>query len=327
MATWRLFWHEEVPTHLRGGIWSLGNFDGVHRGHQALLSRVVAHARRLGRPAVALTFDPHPWRFLRPDWNEPPLVTLAERLQRMLACGLDHVVVCQTEPSLLRLEAEQFLEEVLAQRWQVAGLVEGPTFTFGHQRRGNIETLVRWCARRNLLADVVPPVTLDGITVSSTRIRQALLGGDVAAAARMLGRPYAIRGRIGTGEGRGRGLGFPTANLADVATLLPSDGVYAGAVCWRGKSYPAAIHIGANPTFADTLRKIEVFLLGFQGELYGAHLTVHFLARLREVRTFPQPQALQAQIAADVERTQQIFSQWQATPDWPKGSEATALSE
>ncbi|GBD36051.1 Riboflavin biosynthesis protein RibF [bacterium HR36] len=309
MATWKLHWTEEVPPRLRGGMLSIGNFDGVHLGHRALLGRLVAHARKQSVPAIAITFDPHPLRLLQPHYELPLLTTVNERMQRLLACGVDHVVIWKTDWSLLQLQAEEFLEQVIGKRWQPVGLVEGPTFSFGHDRQGTTEMLVRWCTRRGLLADVVPPLVLDGELVCSSRVRRALKAGEVAAAQRWLGRPYAIRGRIGSGEGRGRGLGFPTANLEDVATLPPADGVYAGVTCWKGRRHPAAVHIGPNPTFATGQRKIEVFLLDFSGELYGEYLSVQFLERLREVRTFPSAEALQAQIRQDVELVQQIFRQ------------------
>lgn len=307
MAIWHLGWQEEVPAGVRGSLVSIGNFDGVHLGHQQLLRRLLAHARQRNVPATAITFDPHPLTLLRPQPPEPLLTSLAERARRILALGLDHVVVLRSEWSLLQLEAEQFLGEVIAARFAARGLVEGPTFTFGRARRGTTELLVRWCIGHGLLADVVPPVICDGEIVSSSRIRRALLAGDVARARQWLGRPYAVSGRTGSGAGRGRGLGFPTANLENVPTLLLADGVYAGAVCWRGQRYPAAIHIGPNPTFDTPQRKLEVFVLGFSGELYGAQLTVQFLERLREVQRFSSAEALRQQIARDVELVQAVF--------------------
>lgn len=310
MATWKLRWQDTVPPPLQGGILSIGNFDGVHVGHQALLRRVVAHARLRRRPGIAVTFDPHPLKLLRPHAHEALLTTVPERINRLVACGVDHVVIWQTDWSLLQLEAEDFLHQVISQGFQALGLVEGPTFSFGRGRRGNTEMLVRWCLRQKLtVMDVVPPVIMDGDVVCSSRIRQAIRAGEVKAACRWLGRPYTVRGRIGSGEGRGRSLGFPTANLEGITTLLPGDGVYAGVACWKGKSYATAIHIGPNPTFANAQRKVEVFLLDFSGQLYGEELTVQFLERLRDVQTFPSSEGLQAQISRDVEQARQIFRQ------------------
>jgi len=316
MAIWNLRWSEAVPPILQGGILSIGNFDGVHLGHQALLRRLVNHARQRGVPAIAVTFDPHPLRLLRPDREPALLAPLAERVNRILACGVDHVVVWHTEWSLLQLSAQEFLERVLQQHWQVRGLVEGPTFSFGRDREGTTEVLIRWCVRRGILADVVPPVVRDGELICSSRIRQALQAGQVESAARWLGRPYLIRGRIASGEGRGRTLGFPTANLEDISTLLPADGVYAGAVCWKGRRYAAAVHIGPNPTFGSAQRKLEIFVIGLSGAWYGQSLAVEFLARLREVKAFASGEALQAQIRQDVERTQQVFREWVANQDF-----------
>jgi riboflavin kinase/FMN adenylyltransferase len=307
MATWHLHWREEIPTAVHDSMISIGNFDGVHRGHQSLLRRLRAHAQRQRVPATVITFDPHPRTLLRPQTAEPLLTTVAERVRRMIALGIDHVVVLQTDWSLLELEPEQFLQEVVRNRFAARGLVEGPSFTFGRGRRGNAELLVRWCVRHSLLADVVPPVVDDGEIVCSSRIRRALLSGDVAGARRWLGRPYAVSGKVGSGAGRGRDLGFPTANLMEVSTLIPGEGVYAGAVCWRGQRYPAAVHVGPNPTFDTQERKLEVFLVGFRGELYGASLTVQFLQRLRDVQRFDSAEALCQQIARDLEQVRGVF--------------------
>ena len=307
MATWHLRWQEEVPTGVRGSIISIGNFDGLHLGHQSLLRRLRAHAQRRQVPATVITFDPHPRTLLQPETTEPLLTTLPERIRRIVALGIDHVVVLQTEWSLLELKPEQFLQEVVRNRFAAQGLVEGPSFTFGRGRRGNAELLVHWCVRHGLLVDVVPPVVDDGEIVCSSRIRRALLSGDVACARRWLGRPYAVSGKVGSGAGRGRDLGFPTANLMEVTTLTPGEGVYAGAVCWRGQRYPAAVHVGPNPTFDTQERKLEVFLVGFSGELYGASLTVQFLQRLRDVRRFHSVEALCQQIARDLELVRGVF--------------------
>jgi riboflavin kinase/FMN adenylyltransferase len=302
-----LNWDEPPPPACRGAVLTIGNFDGVHRGHQLLLDRVRATAARLGVPAAALTFEPHPLALLRPETFQPVLTTLAQRVQLLGEHGANHVLVLRTSLQLLDLTADAFFDRILRRGLQLSGLVEGPNFGFGRGREGNTETLARFCAAANMSLEIVEPLVLDGVVVSSSKVRGALQAGSVESAERWLGRPYRITGTVVEGQKRGRTLGFPTANLGDIPMLVPGDGVYAGFATADGAAHAAAINIGANPTFGEHARKVEVHLVGFAGELYGRPIEVDFLARLRDTRPFPSPADLLAQLKQDVEQAKHIF--------------------
>lgn len=306
MATHTLSWHEPPPAACRGGAVSVGNFDGVHRGHVALLKELRRQAAATHGPAVALTFDPHPLQLLRPDTCPPPLTTTAERARLLQAHGVDHVVVLRTTHDLLSLTAEEFFERVVRGHFDGRAMVEGVNFGFGRGRGGNVETLAGLCRRDGLSLVVVPPLEVGGEAVSSSRVRAALRRGAVREAAECLGRPYRLTGTVGTGQRRGATLGFPTANLERMGTLVPGDGVYA-VRAWREEaSWPGAANVGPNPTFGEGARKVEVHLIGFQGDLYGRELSVDFIDRLRDTRPFSSVNELITQLRADVERARAV---------------------
>ena len=307
MATVKFDWKVPPPANCRGGAATFGNFDGVHRGHAALLDELIGRSRALKIPSVAVTFDPHPLQLLRPEQFQPVLTTVADRAELIQSQGVDHVLILQTTPELLQLSAEEFFDEVVRSRLEARALVEGVNFGFGRQRQGNIETLRHLCNRSGLELVAVPPfTTADGTVVSSSRVRTALVQGDVRKAADFLGRPYRLRGIVGQGQKRGRTIGFPTANLEKIETLIPGDGVYA-VRGWHGDtSWPGAANIGPNPTFGETARKIEVHLIGFQGELTGQSLAVDFIERLRETRPFANVDALVEQLKKDVDSARRL---------------------
>ncbi len=305
VAIFRLEWDEAAPAECRSGMLSIGNFDGVHRGHASLLARLRAQAVAKGVPAVALSFDPHPLLLLRPQAYEPTLTTIEQRAEWLQRTGADHVILLHTTPELLALSAEDFFRKVIRENLHTGGMVEGPNFGFGHNREGSVETLARLCARQGLVLEIVQPLVMDGGIVSSSRVRKALLAGDVTSANRWLGRPYALIGLVGVGERRGRQLGFPTANLTQVQTIIPGDGVYAVRAWLDGKPWPGAANVGPNPTFGEQARKLEVHLIGFQGDLYGRELTVEFLARLRDTQRFQSVEQLQEQLQVDTRRAEE----------------------
>lgn len=288
----------DVP--VRNGLIAIGNFDGVHRGHQAMIGRLVALARAANRPAVAVTFDPHPLSLLRPEALPPGLTTMPDRAALLRECGVDAVVVLPTSWNLLKLSATEFFEQIVRQRLHAAGLVEGPNFCFGKDRGGNITLLRQLCQQAGMTLDVIEPVTIDGQWVSSSVIRSLLLAGDVNDAVALLGRPYRLTGRVVTGSRRGATLGFPTANLADLATVVPGPGVYAGRTVIDSRSFAAAIHIGPNPTFGEAAGKVEVHVIDYAGDLYGQPLTVEFHRRLRDVRRFESADELRRQLTEDI---------------------------
>jgi riboflavin kinase/FMN adenylyltransferase len=292
---------DEVPPSLcRGGAVTVGNFDGVHLGHASLVRRLCESAATVGGPAVVLTFDPHPLALLAPEKFQPMLNTPGDRVRFLQELGATDVVLLQTSWNLLHLTPDLFFEKIVRDGFAAKSLVEGFNFHFGRDRAGDTTRLAELCRTAAIAFTVVPPFELDGIPVSSSRIRMALLAGDVIEAARLMNRPYNIRGIVGTGMKRGRTLGFPTANLERVETLLPADGVYAVRVRWDEKWWAGAANIGPNPTFGEKARKIEVHLIDFQGDLYGAMLNVEFVARLRGTRPFSGPVELIEQLQRDV---------------------------
>jgi riboflavin kinase/FMN adenylyltransferase len=284
---------------------TVGNFDGVHVGHAAIVAALKATAGRLDMPAVALTFDPHPASVLRPETAPVPLTTPARRAGLLAGLGVDAVLVQPADARLMSLPAECFYRDVLRGRLRAAALVEGADFRFGAGRRGDVTLLRGWCAADGLAFDVVPPVLAGGEPVSSSRIRSLIAAGDVQAANRLLTEPLRISGTVVPGKRRGIGLGFPTANLASIATLVPGQGVYAargGVADADGDrtTHAAAVHIGPNVSFGETAVSVEVHLVGFSGDLYGRRLDVDFLGRLRDTRRFESIDDLKAQLAADV---------------------------
>jgi riboflavin kinase/FMN adenylyltransferase len=225
---------------------------------------------------------------------------LADRTDRLHAAGADHVVVLRTDPGLLSLSPEAFFEDVLVRQLRVVAVAEGYNFRFGRGRSGDVATLRGLCEAAGVGFEEVPPLVVAGEPVSSSRVRAALVAGDVGLAADLLGRPYRIAGRVVTGAKRGRTLGFPTANLGGVETLLPREGVYAVRAVVGGQDHPAAANVGANPTFGEDARKIEVHLIGYTGDLYGAEMGVEFAARLRATRPFAGVGELVEQLRRDV---------------------------
>jgi riboflavin kinase/FMN adenylyltransferase len=298
---------DQPPDAVRGGAVAVGNFDGVHLGHAALVAKLKTTADQVNGPAVAVTFDPHPIALLAPDKLKPALTTPADRAELLHTAGADHVVILRTTPELLRLEAREFLDSVVGERLAARGIVEGFNFRFGRGRDGDLRVIEDWSRRSNVLFVVVARQALDCAVVSSSRVRTALESGDVAAATRLLGRPYRLRGVVGTGAKRGKSLGFPTANLTEPATLVPGDGVYAVRVLLDDKSWPGAANVGPNLTFGEQDRKVEAHLIGFDGDIYGKPIAVDFVARLRDTRPFAGAADLVDQLRADVERVRRIL--------------------
>ncbi|MFM8292598.1 MAG: riboflavin biosynthesis protein RibF [Planctomycetia bacterium] len=325
----------EPVVFLRTGGWSaeagaavaVGNFDGVHLGHAEIVRRLRDAADRRGVPAAALTFDPHPASLVRPVAAPPPLTTPERRAQLLLALGLDAVLVQPVDERFVALEAEAFYRDVLRGRLRAVALVEGADFRFGAGRRGDVGLLGALAAADGVTLEVVPPVLCGGAAVSSSRVRTLVAAGDVAAANRLLTDTYRVSGTVVHGAHRGAGLGFPTANLAAVATLLPAAGVYAAraSVAGAAGSFPAAVHIGPNASFGETAISCEAHLIGFAGDLYGRRLDVDFLERVRDTRRFDSIDELVAQMHADVARAAEIAGAAAdiRAPDSPRSAHAT----
>ena len=289
----------DLPPALRRGAVAIGNFDGVHWGHARIVERLIAQARQAKGPAVVFTFDPHPVRLLRPAEAPPPLTWTDRKAELLAKLGVDATIAYPTDEALLQLSAEEFFERIVCRQLQAQAMVEGPNFFFGRGRTGTIDVLRQLTAAAGVTLEVVQPLHIDGEPVSSSRVRRLIAEGNVDAAARLLTQPYRIRGMVTHGAARGAKLGFPTANLGAVDTLLPGPGVYAGRSLYAGVRYAAAINIGPNPTFGEQAAKVEVHLLDFHNSLYGQPLEVDFLARLRDIRTFAAVDELQAQLKHD----------------------------
>lgn len=287
---------------------TVGFFDGVHLGHRAVLARVVDEARARGLRSVAITFDRHPREVLTPG-SEPRLLTTVERKAALVdACGIDVLVVLEFDRDFSLVPAEDFVRDVLAGGVHAVHAAMGRNFTFGFKALGTMDTLLTLGAPHGLTAETVPLVELDGRTVSSSSIREALAAGDLGWPARALDRRFVLDGEVVTGHGRGRDLGYPTANLRTwPRLLLPGQGIYAGVAEHRGRRYRAAIDVGTNPTFGVEPLHVEAFLLEYDGgDLPGEPLAIEFWARLRDEVRYDSVDELVAAMGADVARTREL---------------------
>jgi riboflavin kinase/FMN adenylyltransferase len=298
---------EDRPDIYRGGYVSIGNFDGVHRGHQEIAQHLAARSARENVPAVILTFDPHPLALLRPNQVPPSLTTLKHKAELLGRAGVTCVIAYPTNRELLELTPAEFVDSIIVGQLAAKGIIEGPNFCFGKDRKGNINTLRELCRSRNILLEVAEPVGGAGAMVSSSTIRSLIAAGKIADAVTLLGHGYRIEGEVIAGARRGGQIGFPTANLANIETLLPADGVYAGVASVDGREFAAAVNIGPSPTFHENARKVEAHLLDFSGDLYGRALAIDLFERIREVKKFASREQLVAQIERDVAATRTIL--------------------
>ena len=288
---------------------TLGNFDGVHRGHQALVAAARERARAGSGTAVVLTFDPHPARILSPARAPAALMTIQQKGEILRDLGVDRLAVLPFTAELANRTASDFARTVLFQTLEARVVVVGEPFRFGRGRAGNVETLRTLGDDLGFEVVAVPPVLLGGVPISSSRVRAALEIGDVEAAEDLLGRPFFVDGEVVHGAARGRSLGFPTANVSSENEILPSAGVYA---CWseaegQGGRTPAVANVGRRPTFGSGALGLEVHLLGWSGELYGRRIRVAFASRLRAEREFPSAGALVEQIQNDVRDARRVL--------------------
>jgi riboflavin kinase / FMN adenylyltransferase len=279
---------------------ALGAFDGIHLGHRAILGTAVAHARGLELLALACTFDRHPMEVLQPDRAPLPITTLDERLELIAETGIDTTVVIPFTRSVAGVEAQAFVQDVLVGTLKAQEIVVGFNHRFGRGARGDAALLEHLAGRLGFRTHIVPAFLVDDIAVSSSEIRGALQRGDLPAAARLLGRHYSIRGEVVRGAGRGRTLGFPTANVRTERPLGLPPGVYVCDVLWGPHRHLAVVNAGVRPTFGETELAVEAHLLDFTGDLYDQRVTLVFLRRLRDERKFPSVEALKEQIALDV---------------------------
>lgn len=299
--------HNLRPRHY-GSVVSIGNFDGVHRGHQAIVARLREHAARLGLPARVVLFEPQPVEFFRPQADEPRLMRLREKLAALAGLDVDGVLCLRFDRHLADMPREAFVERLLVQGLGARQLVVGPDFRFGHRRLGDLEYLAAAGAEAGFGVEVVPPLQIDGERVSSTAVRQHLSAGDLDGAARLLGRPYTLHGRVSHGDARGRTIGFPTLNLPLHRKAVSLRGVFAVRVAGLAAApLPAVANLGWRPTVNGTYPLLEVHVLDFSGQVYGRQVRVEFVRRLRDEQRFDGLDALRRQIDDDVRAARAVF--------------------
>jgi riboflavin kinase/FMN adenylyltransferase len=289
-----------IPDNLKGSIVALGNFDGFHLGHQAVVGRAIQRGFHERRPVIVATFDPHPVSFFKPDVPPFRLTTLDQREALFAHAGADAMLVFHFDKALAVTSSEDFVSEVLAKEIGAAGVVTGDDFTFGRGRKGDVPLLKSLGEQHGVIAEAVAPVLLDGTRISSGRIREALQAGDVGTATHLLTRDFAIEGVVQRGDARGRALGYPTANLQLGDYQRPKYGIYAVRVTLDdGREHPGVASLGVRPTFEPPQELLEAHLFGFDGDLYGRRIEVALHAWIREERKFDGPEPLAAQMRED----------------------------
>ena len=287
---------------------SVGTFDGLHVGHQKILQSVRERARAAGHRAAAVTFDPHPMRVLQPDRAPLMIQTLSQRLAGFEQMGLDAALVLRFDRALSLVSPEEFIERILVGGMRAGAILVGANFRFGHRGAGDVRLLGDLGQRDGFDVEIIPPVEVGGQIVSSTAIRGAVAGGNVAGAIPLLGRAFSLTGEIRAGAGRGRTILFPTLNLAPEQELLPKHGVYATESAVGGKLYSSVTNVGTRPTFNGSGVTVESHLFGFNENLTSGPMEVRFLARIRDEQKFSGPDALRAQIARDIEAAREYFA-------------------
>jgi riboflavin kinase / FMN adenylyltransferase len=307
---------DEVPAGWSESVVTIGVFDGVHRGHQRIVQRAAELGTELGLPVVAITFDPHPDEVIRPGSHPPFLCSARRRAELLAGLGVDAVCVLPFTLDFSRIDPDEFVRTVLVEKLHAAAVVVGEDFRFGHKATGDVPLLDKLGEKYEYTAEGLPLLVLDDMTISSTVIRTLLTAGDVAQAARLLGRPHRVEGVVVRGHQRGRQLGFPTANVESPPhTAVPADGIYAG---WletldeageETSRWPAAISIGTNPTFNGQLRTVEAYALDRTDlDLYGLHAAIDFAVRLRGTLRFESVGALVDQMRIDVDQARALLT-------------------
>jgi len=309
MQRWRGL--DAAPPGWGRSVVTIGVFDGVHRGHQAIIGEAVARAKAAGVPSVVLTFDPHPSEVVRPGSHPPVLTSPRYKADLVERLGADVLCVLEFTLEFSRLTPAEFAHVVLVEHLHAQAVVVGENFRFGHKAAGDVAELARVGERFGFAATGVPLVRDGGTPISSTYVRSCVDAGDVASAARALGREHRVEGVVIRGDARGRTLGYPTANLRTAPhTAVPADGVYAAWLVRGGERLPAAVSIGTNPTFEGRERRVEAYVLDFEGDLYGADVALDFVESLRkaDTMTFDSVDALVAQIGRDVAKTREVLA-------------------
>jgi riboflavin kinase/FMN adenylyltransferase len=301
-------WVAQLGANRKPSVVTIGNFDGVHRGHQKILQGVVERAKQDDLLAAVLTFYPHPARVLRPDAAPGLLATLQQRLAAFNRAGIDAALVMRFDTELAKVSAEDFVQRFLVDAMRARAVLVGANFRFGHRQSGNVSLLTEMGAQFGFEVEVVPPLVEGGIVVSSTATRQAVREGRMEDAQKLLGRPFALDGEIRPGTGQGRKLVVPTLNLATEQEVLPMNGVYATETVVGDKVYRSATNVGVRPTFDGTRLAIESHLFDFNESLTGGAMEVRFCKRLRDERKFSSPEELREQVLKDIDEAKAYFA-------------------
>jgi riboflavin kinase/FMN adenylyltransferase len=292
---------------LQGSVVTMGNFDGIHLGHQALIDGAVEDARSSRIPSVVLTFEPHPLQVLAPERAPKMLLSHKDKMELLRSLGVDVVMIQHFDLQFAKLAAEEFVRVVLLDRLKAAKIWVGKDLRFGQGRKGGVDDLLRWGTEAGFQVGIVEPILVDGVRVSSSRIRQLITAGKVDQARSLLGRYHFVSGRVVTGHQRGRDLGFPTANISGRTEVLPADGIYATLLHLGERTLLSVSSVGLNPTFGAGPRTIESHILNFHEDIYGAHVKLAFVKKIRDEKKFASTDELANQIRGDVASAQVIF--------------------
>jgi len=304
----KVFYEADNADISRPTVVTLGVFDGLHIGHQLIMKTVVAQARAAGAVPTVITFEPHPRAVLHPESAPPLLQTFDQKIEALGVLGIEQTIVIHFDKAFSQIRAEEFLREVIVDRLQAKEVYLGRGFAFGHNREGHIDLLRKVSSQLGFLADEVPEVQIRGERVSSSRIRELILEGQINLARRMLGRPYGVQGSVVRGAARGQKLGFPTANIDPQNRVIPKSGVYVTAILIDGQWRQSVTNVGVRPTFGDaTQSSIETHILRWSDDLYERTVRVRFLHRLRDEKKFGSVDELKSQIAFDVSRAERFF--------------------
>lgn len=304
-----------IPGQLQAPVVTIGNFDGVHKGHLVLFDKVKERAKAIGGQSVVMTFDPHPIKILRPG-NGPPLITLTEQKKRLIeAAHIDALLCLPFSEKFAAITAEDFVMDILVKAIGVREIVVGYDYRFGHKQKGNIDLLKAMGATYDFKVHKVGPIQIDDLLVSSTSVRRFVQEGDLLKTKILLGRNYQISGTVVKGKNRGgKLLGFPTANLEVFDELIPAGGVYAVTVFVDDRTYEGVTNIGYNPTFGENPLSVETHLLDYNDDLLGKEIRINFIQRLRKEKVFKNVQALSQQISEDIKKARECFDQIKTDP-------------
>jgi riboflavin kinase/FMN adenylyltransferase len=297
----------EFREEIERSVLTLGNFDGVHLGHQQIFQRVIEKRRELGAPSIVYTFEPHPLKILQPERFFPLITTIEEKRGIIEKTGID-ILICESFTQEFALQAPpDFVKDILHERLKAHEIFIGLDYRFGMKREGNAGLLKALGKKWGIETVILDNIKLDGVEVRSTTIRTYIQSGKVREASRLLGRFYALEGEVIRGKGRGKELGIPTANLKPNKELFPASGIFAVWVFFQGKRFPGVLNIGTNPTFRDQALSLEVYIMDFHDEIYGENLRIEFVEKLRDEKTFPDADALVEQIQKDIVKAREAL--------------------